>query len=44
MVVSATPPVNTVQFYTRRGFAPAAEPLPALYALEPEDIHLSKRL
>ena len=44
MVVSATPSVNTVQFYMGRGFAPAAEPLPELYALEPEDIHLSKRL
>ena len=44
MVVSATPSVNTVQFYMGRGFAPTAEPLPELYALEPEDIHLSKRL
>ena len=44
MVVSATPSVNTVQFYIGRGFAPTAEPLPELYALEPEDVHLSKRL
>ena len=44
MVVSATPSVNTVQFYRGRGFAPTAEPLPELYALEPEDVHLSKRL
>ena len=44
MVVSAVPTVNTVQFYVRRGFAPTAEPLPELYELEPEDVHLSKRL
>ncbi len=44
MVVSATPSVNTVQFYRSRGFAPTAEPLPELYELEPEDVHLSKRL
>lgn len=44
MVVSATPSVNTVQFYMGRGFAPTAEPLPELYELEPEDVHLSKRL
>ena len=44
MVVSATPSVNTVRFYMGRGFAPAAEPLPELYELEPEDVHLSKRL
>lgn len=44
MVVSATPSVNTVQFYMGRGFAPAATPLPELYALEPEDVHLSKSL
>ena len=44
MVVSAVPSVNTVQFYMRRGFAPTAEPLPELYELEPEDVHLSKRL
>ncbi len=44
MVVSATPSVNTVRFYMGRGFAPTAEPLPELYALEPEDVHLSKLL
>ena len=44
MVVSATPSVNTVRFYMGRGFAPTAEPLPELYELEPEDVHLSKRL
>jgi GNAT superfamily N-acetyltransferase len=44
MVVSATPSVNTVRFYMGRGFAPTAAPLPELYELEPEDVHLSKRL
>ena len=31
MVVSATPSLNTVRFYLRRGFEPTAEPLPELY-------------
>jgi len=44
MVVSATPSLNTVHFYMSLGFAPTAEPLPELYELEPEDVHLSKRL
>jgi GNAT superfamily N-acetyltransferase len=44
MVVSATPSVNTVDFYLRRGFEPMAEPLPELYELEPDDVHLRKRL
>jgi predicted N-acetyltransferase YhbS len=44
MVVSATPSLNTVRFYQRRGFEPMAEPLPELYALEPEDVHLRKSL
>lgn len=44
MVVSATPTGNTVRFYTGRGFRPMAEPLPELLELEPEDVHLCKRL
>ena len=44
LVVSATPSANTVGFYRRRGFAPTAEPLPELLALEPEDVHMEKRL
>jgi GNAT superfamily N-acetyltransferase len=44
MVVSATPSLNTVRFYLHRGFEPTAEPLPELYELEPEDVHLQKRL
>jgi ribosomal protein S18 acetylase RimI-like enzyme len=44
IVVSATPSLNTVRFYRRRGFEPMADPLPELYDLEPEDIHLEKAL
>lgn len=44
MVVSATPSLNTVRFYLGRGFAPMSEPLPELYELEPDDVHLHKRL
>jgi ribosomal protein S18 acetylase RimI-like enzyme len=44
LVVSATPSLNTVRFYRRRGFEPMDEPLPELYELEPEDVHLEKRL
>jgi predicted N-acetyltransferase YhbS len=44
MVVSATPSENTVRYYLNRGFTPMAEPLPELYELEPEDVHLEKRL
>jgi predicted N-acetyltransferase YhbS len=44
MVVSATPSLNTVRFYRRRGFEPMSEPLPELYELEPDDVHMEKRL
>ena len=44
MVVSATPSESTVGFYRRRGFEPTAAPLPELLELEPEDVHLEKRL
>jgi GNAT superfamily N-acetyltransferase len=44
MVVSATPSVNTVDFYLRRGFEPMAEPLSELLEREPEDVHLWKRI
>ena len=44
LIVSATPSLNTVRFYQRRGFEPMAEPLPELYELEPEDVHMEKRL
>lgn len=44
IVVSATPSLNTVRFYLRRGYEPMAEPLPELHELEPDDVHLVKRL
>jgi predicted N-acetyltransferase YhbS len=44
LYVSATPSENTVRFYLRRGCRLAAEPDPALFALEPEDIHLELQL
>jgi GNAT superfamily N-acetyltransferase len=44
LVVSATPSLNTVRFYRGRGFEPMEEPLPELLALEPEDVHMAKRL
>jgi GNAT superfamily N-acetyltransferase len=44
MVVSAVPSRNTVDFYRGRGYEPAAEPLPELFELEPEDVHLEKTL
>jgi GNAT superfamily N-acetyltransferase len=44
MVVSATPTGNTVRFYLGRGFQPMGEPLAELFALEPDDVHLTKPL
>jgi GNAT superfamily N-acetyltransferase len=44
IVVSATPSLNTVRFYRHRGFEPMSEPLPELYELEPEDVHMEKPL
>jgi GNAT superfamily N-acetyltransferase len=40
MYVSATPSGPTVDFYLGCGCRPVDEPHPALYELEPEDIHL----
>jgi GNAT superfamily N-acetyltransferase len=40
LYVSATPSESAVGFYLSRGFRPAAEPDPGMYALEPEDIHM----
>ncbi len=40
LYVSATPSENTIRFYLRRGCRVAREVDPALFALEPEDIHL----
>lgn len=44
IVVSATPSPNTVRFYMIRGYELMAQPLPELYELEPEDVHLRKAL
>jgi GNAT superfamily N-acetyltransferase len=44
VAVSATPSVKTVDFYRRRGYEPLAEPFPELFELEPDDVHLLKRL
>lgn len=44
IVASATPSENTVRFYLGRGYEPMAEPLPELFELEPEDVHMHKAL
>lgn len=44
LYVSATPSAPTVDFYRSCGFALADEVHPALYELEPEDIHLIREL
>ena len=40
MYVSAVPSGSAVGFYLHLGFQPVEDPLPDLYALEPEDIHM----
>jgi GNAT superfamily N-acetyltransferase len=42
IVVSATPSENTVRFYLGRGYRPMARPLPELFELELEDVHMGK--
>lgn len=44
LYVSATPTRNTVDAYLRMGATLLAEPDPALFAFEPEDIHLVLRI
>jgi predicted N-acetyltransferase YhbS len=44
LYVSATRTRGTVDFYMRQGFELAATPNPAMFELEPEDIHLEMRL
>jgi predicted N-acetyltransferase YhbS len=44
LYVSATPSKHTVDFYLRLGCTLAPEPDPALYELEPEDIHFEYAL
>jgi GNAT superfamily N-acetyltransferase len=42
--VSATPTPSAVGFYRSRGFEPTERPNTDLLALEPDDIHMRKRL
>jgi ribosomal protein S18 acetylase RimI-like enzyme len=42
--VSATPSGSAVGFYLSQGFSPVEQPLPELYSLEPDDIHMVKDL
>lgn len=42
MYVSATPTASAVGFYLSCGFEPADKPIPELFELEPEDIHMIK--
>jgi len=44
LYVSATPSGSAVGFYRSQGFDLVDRPHPALFALEPEDIHLTKAL
>jgi N-acetylglutamate synthase-like GNAT family acetyltransferase len=44
LYVSATPTAATVDFYRSHGFAPTDEPDQALFALEPDDIHMIREL
>ena len=41
LYVSATPSESAVGCYLGRGFRPTDEPIPELFELEPEDIHLT---
>jgi GNAT superfamily N-acetyltransferase len=42
--VSAIPTESAVGFYLRQGFRPVNQPLRELFELEPEDIHMIKKL
>jgi ribosomal protein S18 acetylase RimI-like enzyme len=42
MYVSATPTASAVGFYLSCGFEPVEAPIPELFELEPEDIHMMK--
>ncbi len=44
LYVSATPSESAVGFYCSQGFEPTRTAHPQLFALEPEDIHMTKRL
>jgi len=44
LYVSSVPSESAVGFYLRHGFEPTPTPHPALFALEPEDIHMVRPL
>jgi GNAT superfamily N-acetyltransferase len=44
LYVSATPSGPTIEFYRSCGFEPTDEPDPAMFALEPDDIHMIREL
>lgn len=44
LYVSATSTRTTVDFYLRRGFEPLATPNERLFAAEPDDIHMERKL
>jgi ribosomal protein S18 acetylase RimI-like enzyme len=44
LYVSATPTRTTVDFYMRQGFEPLVTPNAKFFALEPDDIHLERKL
>lgn len=44
LYVSAIPSQSAVNFYLSQGFRPTTEPNPAMFALEPEDIHMVRTL
>ncbi len=44
MYVSATPSGSAVGFYLSHGFEPVDRPIPELFELEPEDIHIVREL
>lgn len=44
LYVSSTPTVATVRFYQGQGYAVTSRPSPELLALEPDDIHMRRRL
>ncbi len=44
MYVTGVPSESAVDFYMSRGFKPTDTPIPELFELEPEDIHMTMRL
>jgi ribosomal protein S18 acetylase RimI-like enzyme len=44
LYVSATPSESAVSFYRSHGFVPTDEPDERLFALEPDDVHMTLEL